>query len=136
MGRQMYLARLGLGRGAFEEPVTDEKGNFVLSANAHDLDNTDHYIQQWDARGHPQNHQSEARARDLRRAKNQVLETLGVVRYKHRQLQHTRPQLGTLEKTDALTEENLVGRRVYLAAMFASTSLVWWTISLRHRVQV
>ena len=136
MGRQAYLTRLALGRGAFLPPELDENGNFILGPHAHDLDNKDHYVQTWDNRGHPQNKESEVLAREFRRAKNEALETMGVVKRKHEESKTAWQRRSDKEKRQLVIRENEAGAVLSILSTAALPLTTWWVSSLRNRVQV
>ena len=136
MGRQAYLIRLALGRGAFLPPELDENGNFILGPHAHDLDNKDHYVQKWDYRGHPKNKESEMLAREFRRAKNEALETMGVVKRKHEESKTAWQRRSDKEKRQLVIREDEAGAVLSLLSAAALPLTTWWVSSLRNRIQV
>ncbi|KAF1824578.1 uncharacterized protein K489DRAFT_306454, partial [Dissoconium aciculare CBS 342.82] len=93
MGRLAHLARLALGRSAFEDLANDQEVN---GANALDDENQ----QQYDAKGRPLNPRSLELDAELRHAQNEILAIVGVVEKKdkiirdgeesHRLMRHTR----------------------------------------------
>lgn len=93
----------------------------------------DGYVQQYDDRGHPVFPASKALARDLRRAKNDVLSTMGVV------VSGEAGRSSTLKDKKAfniITSENDYGLAIvaldHAIYFFGS----WWIESLRRRIQV
>ncbi|KAF3481651.1 uncharacterized protein GIQ15_04410 [Arthroderma uncinatum] len=80
MGRRAYLNSLALGRSPYEAPELTVNGEAVPQPNQHLANtNADGYVQEYDARGHPINRRSKAEAKQLRKAKNDVLSTMGIV---------------------------------------------------------
>jgi hypothetical protein len=124
------------GRSPFEAPELTESGEFILGAHAHDLDNQeDGYVQQFDDKGHPENRAAKAAAKEFRRAKNDVLETIGVVVKKEKQ-ESKRRQSTEEKKVAALIRENSYGPWLKLADSGITLLSLWWLISLRSRFQV
>ena len=122
------------GRSPYEAPVLSETGDFILGPYAHEFDNTDiGYIQQFNERGHPEFLASRAAARELRRAKNDVLSTVGVV---YKKTKPTRSKKNEGEMIKLATAENETG--FFLSGMDNVLMLcsLWWLCSLRMRVQV
>jgi hypothetical protein len=122
------------GRSPYEAPVLSDSGDFILGPYAHEFDNADVYTQQYNERGHPEFRASRAAARELRRAKNDVFSTVGVVYKKTKS--HSRPTKDEGEVVKMLRSENEVG--FILSSMdnhFMFCSL-WWLFSLGMRVQV
>lgn len=133
MGRQAYITRLALGRSPYEAPILTESGDFILGQYAHEFDNTDGYTQQYNERGHPQSRASRAAARELRRAKNDVLSTVGVV-YKKATPTHSQESDDLLVRTVNL--ENKAGFTLFRINNFLTFCSLWWLSSLRRRVMV
>lgn len=136
MGRQLYLVRLAFGRGAFAEPELDENGNFVIGPRAYELDNADHYEQQWDRRGHPQNKRSKVLAREFRHAKNETLETVGLAVRKNALSRSAWQKKSESQRRKVVIEENELGAGVLGWAYTVYWASTWWIKSLRNRVQV
>ena len=138
MGRQAYLNRLAFGRGAFQEPMLDDDSNFVINPRAHDIDDSDHYVQEWDPRGHPRNERSKQLAKDFRRAKNEALEVAGIVRRKRTQTETKAETEWTerLERTSLLSSEFQAGETLSVLATAMAFGITWWTSCLRDRIQV
>jgi hypothetical protein len=91
------------------------------------------YVQQYDERGHPTFPRSKALARDLRRAKNDVLSTMGVV------VSGETGRPGTSrdrKRVKTITAENDYG--LLLVALDHITDFFgsWGVVSLLSRVQV
>lgn len=93
----------------------------------------DGYVQQYDERGHPVNVESKALGRDLRRAKNDILSTMGiVVSGKDGNAVVSNEQ----HNVDLITAENDYG--LIMATLDQILVFVgsWWTTSLAGRIQV
>ena len=124
------------GRSPFEEPELTDSGDFILGSHAHDLDNqADGYVQQFDEKGHPENKAAKAAAKEFRHAKNEALETIGVVTKKNKR--ESRQRIRTEKQNVAtLVRENLYGP--WLKAVEPGFTLLslWWLMSLRSRFQV
>jgi hypothetical protein len=121
------------GRSPYEAPVLSGSGEFILGPYAHEFDNTDGYTQLYNERGHPEFRASRAAARDLRRAKNDVLSTVGVV-YKTAKPTRSRKNDGRLIKM--VHSENEVGFILSGLDNLLMFCTLWWLFSLRMRVQV
>jgi hypothetical protein len=105
----------------------------ILGQHAHDLDNSDWYTQQYNERGHPEFRASRAAARELRRAKNDVLSTVGVVYKKSKPHRSRRTESEAVKIADL---ENDVGFVLSSIDGFAMFCTVWWVVSLSRRIQV
>jgi hypothetical protein len=113
--------------------VLSESGEFILGPYAHEFDNTDGYVQQYNERGHPEFRASRVAARELRRAKNDVLSTVGVL---YKTTNTNRSKKNERELVKLVKSENEAGfflSSIDNLAMFCS---LWWLFSLRMRVQV
>ncbi|KKK17666.1 hypothetical protein AOCH_002488 [Aspergillus ochraceoroseus] len=82
MGRRAYLNRLALGRSPYEAP--EHTSSSLADATPPTVRRTsalhaDGYVQHYDERGHPVNTESKNFGRELRRAKNDILSTMGIV---------------------------------------------------------
>ncbi|EEQ88622.2 hypothetical protein RJZ56_000362 [Blastomyces dermatitidis] len=132
MGRQPYMNLLALGRSPYEAPETPPQGYVAAEPRAEDSINADGYVQEYDARGHPINPDSKALARQLRRAKNDILSTMGIV------VSGEDGSLGISkerQRMNLLSSENDYGlamATVDQVVMFFSS---WWTTSLAARIQ-
>ncbi|ERF68996.1 hypothetical protein EPUS_06683 [Endocarpon pusillum Z07020] len=131
MGRQAYITRLALGRSPYEAPVLSESGEYILGPYAHEFENTDNYTQQYDERGHPENRESRVAARDLRRAKNDVLSTVGVV-YKKAEPRNPKNDGELLRTVQSENEAGFLLSSMDNLFMFCA---LWWLFSLRMRVE-
>ncbi|KAL2370040.1 hypothetical protein RJZ57_005524 [Blastomyces gilchristii] len=132
MGRQPYMNLLALGRSPYEAPETPPQGYVAAEPRAEDSINADGYVQEYDARGHPINPDSKALARQLRRAKNDILSTMGIV------VSGEDGSLGISkerQRMNLLSSENDYGlamATIDQVVMFFSS---WWTTSLAARIQ-
>ncbi|KUL86085.1 hypothetical protein ZTR_07724 [Talaromyces verruculosus] len=127
MGRQPYIVRLALGRSPYEPPDPSESQQQTSHSRS-----TDGYVQQYDERGHPIFPESKALARELRRAKNDVLSTMGVV------VSGEAGRTGNMKDKksfNAVTAENDYGLVIvafdHAVHFFGS----WWVGSLSRRIQ-
>lgn len=92
----------------------------------------DGYVQHYDERGHPINPQSKSFGRELRRAKNDILSTMGIVVSEDGNVSGPSEQ----QKLDIIAAENdygLVMATLDQVSIFLGS---WWTSSLLGRVQV
>lgn len=124
------------GRSPFDGPELDESGEFILGEHAHEFDNPDGYVQGFNERGHPENRASRAAARELRRAKNDVLSTVGVVVSKNDLGKPILRKKTEKQKVDNIVRENEYGLALAaldLGLMFGS---LWWLMIVRRRIQV
>lgn len=137
MGREAYLNRVVLGRSAFEAPLRDDEGNFILGGQAR-LHDDPSYEQQWDERGHPHNPESERRARKFRQAQNEVLQACGVIVRKdaaknERRRQRELPRYTQLADVE---EENNTGFLFKGIDRISGIISSWWLHNLRKRLMV
>lgn len=123
------------GRSPFEPPLRDENGQFILSAHAQD-NNSGDYVQLFDEGGHPENPVSNAAARRLRRAQNDVLETVGVVVRKEKMKQDPWQKVANKQKMNLLEEENISGTLFRYLDRLTLAGCSWWLVSLRRRLTV
>ncbi|GFN12913.1 uncharacterized protein AtWU_02711 [Aspergillus tubingensis] len=134
MGRRAYLNRLALGRSPYEAPERPASsavnpGN-VTQRTVSGL-HADGYVQHYDERGHPINPQSKSFGRELRRAKNDILSTMGIVVSEDGNVSGPSEQ----QKLDIIAAENdygLVMATLDQVSIFLGS---WWTSSLLGRVQ-
>ncbi|KAE8394587.1 hypothetical protein BDV23DRAFT_196121 [Aspergillus alliaceus] len=134
MGRQAYLNRLALGRSPYEAPEQPEspavdRGN--LTQQRVPPLYADEYVQQYDERGHPINPESKSFGRELRRAKNDILSTMGIVVSED----GNASGLSEQQKIDIIAAENdygLVMATLDQVSVFLGS---WWTSSLMGRIQ-
>ncbi|OJD25113.1 hypothetical protein ACJ73_03525 [Blastomyces percursus] len=132
MGRQPYMNLLALGRSPYEAPEAPPQGYVAAESRAEDSINADGYVQEYDARGHPINLDSKALARQLRRAKNDILSTMGIV---------VSGEDGTLgiskdrQRMNVLSSENDYGLAVATVDQVVMFFSSWWTTSLAARIQ-
>ncbi|KAK5371087.1 hypothetical protein LTR20_007306 [Exophiala xenobiotica] len=133
MGRQAHLARLALGRSPFDPPLQDENGDLIQGPNVQH-DTARNYVQQFDARGHPQNLASEASRRRLRRAQNEVLSTVGVVVRKARAERSTWQSMSEEQKHLLLLDENIAGANFGIVESVVEKLSTRWLSTLRRRI--
>lgn len=90
-------------------------------------------MQQYDARGHPVNPQSKVLGRELRRAKNDILSTMGVVvSGEDRHAGASNEQ----QKIEEIATENDFGLIITTLDQLSVLFGTWWTASLAERIQV
>ncbi|WEW61285.1 hypothetical protein PRK78_006775 [Emydomyces testavorans] len=131
MGRRGYMTMIALGRSPYDapEPVPEQ---YVPMRNPLYSTNADGYIQQYDDRGHPTNPESKALAKQLRRAKNDILSTMGIV------VSGEDGKSGSAkdrEKAELLTTENAYGIIIATIDQIAMFTTSWWASSLTARLQ-
>jgi len=120
------------GRSPYEPPevaAVDPSSPVRRVSHIH----SDHYMQQYDARGHPVNPESKVLGRELRRAKNDILSTMGVVvsgddRNANSSDEH--------EKINQITAENDFGLVITTLDQLFVFLGTWWSSSLTGRIQV
>ncbi|KAK4867549.1 hypothetical protein LT330_001059 [Penicillium expansum] len=131
MGRQAYLNRLALGRSPYEAPdnaAVDPSTPVRRISNVH----ADNYMQQYDSRGHPVNPESRTLGKELRRAKNDILSTMGiVVSGEDRNSSITNEQ----QKINQIASENDFGLVITTLDQLFIFFGTWWTSSVTGRVQ-
>ncbi|KAJ5320259.1 hypothetical protein N7508_000542 [Penicillium antarcticum] len=131
MGRQAYLNRLALGRSPYEAPDTaavDPSNPVRRVSSVH----ADSYMQQYDARGHPVNPESRSLGREFRRAKNDILSTMGiVVSGEDRNTSIPNEQ----QKINQIASENDFGLVITTLDQLFVFFGTWWTLSFTGRVQ-
>lgn len=93
----------------------------------------DNYVQQYDARGHPVNLESKTLGRGLRRAKNDILSTMGVVVSGEDRNAGSPNQQQKINQIAAENDFGLVITTLDQLFVFFGT---WWTSSLTGRIQV
>ncbi|KAH1523406.1 hypothetical protein KXX29_007900 [Aspergillus fumigatus] len=134
MGRQAYRNRLALGRSPYEPPEPPVGAAADASGRVHRRTSAIHadgYVQHYDERGHPINPDSKNFGRELRRAKNDILSTMGIVVSDDRNASAPNEQ----QKIDTIAAENdygLIMATFDQVAVFLSS---WWTSSLTGRIQ-
>jgi hypothetical protein len=120
------------GRSPYEPPETaavDPSNPVRRVSNVH----SDSYMQQYDARGHPVNPESKALGRELRRAKNDILSTMGVVvSGEDRNASSSKEQ----EKINQIATENDFGLVITTIDQLCVFLGTWWSSSLTGRIQV
>ena len=95
--------------------------------------NADGYIQQFDERGHPINPTSKSSGKELRRAKNDVLSTMGIVVSGE---DGSGPTSKERQKANLLIAENDYGLIMATLDQVMTFLTSWWSISLGCRIQV
>jgi hypothetical protein len=135
MGRLGPLNSLAFGRSPFQAPELDDNGDFILGPHAHDLDNKDFYVQQFDERGHPKNDASKATIRAMQHAQNAVLETVGVVVRREEASKSAWQRQSKKRKLQDILDENSQGFVLREIGPFMLQLSMWWAISLRRRIQ-
>lgn len=124
MGRQASAVVCALGRSPYERPNPTEAQEYVTRQAAWVREHSGLYIQLYDERGHPQNPTIKSSSKQMRKAQNDVLYSVGVVGKNENR-----------KRLNDVTEENGNG---LLAAAFDSVSTVLsacWIDSLRVRYQ-
>lgn len=90
-------------------------------------------MQQYDSRGHPVNPESKVLGRELRKAKNDILSTMGiVVSGEDRKASSSNEQ----QRINQITAENDFGLVITTADQLFVFFGSWWTTSLIGRIQV
>jgi hypothetical protein len=92
----------------------------------------DGYVQHYDERGHPVNPESKSFGRELRRAKNDILSTMGIVVSEEGNAAGPSEQ----QKIERITAENDYGLIMATLDQISVFLGTWWTSSLTHRIQV
>jgi hypothetical protein len=91
----------------------------------------DEYVQHYDERGHPVNPESKSFGKELRRAKNDILSTMGIVVSEDANRGRNEQQ-----KIDAIVAENDYGLIMVTLDQISVFLGSWWTTSLTGRIQV
>ena len=120
------------GRSPYEPPETaavDTSSPVRRVSNIH----ADNYMQQYDARGHPVNIESKTLGKELRRAKNDILSTMGIVVSGE---DHKARTSSEQQKIDQIASENDLGLVITTLDQFFVFLGTWWTSSLTGRIQV
>ncbi|CEL02691.1 hypothetical protein ASPCAL03856 [Aspergillus calidoustus] len=133
MGRRAYLNRLALGRSPYEAPETPSgsstDGPTSTTRRISPL-HADEYVQHYDERGHPVNPESKSFGKELRRAKNDILSTMGIVVSEDANRGRNEQQ-----KIDAIVAENDYGLIMVTLDQISVFLGSWWTTSLTGRIQ-
>ncbi|KAL4949327.1 hypothetical protein BDW69DRAFT_174678 [Aspergillus filifer] len=133
MGRRAYLNRLALGRSPYEAPegsTGDSRDQRRPTQQRISPLYADEYVQHYDERGHPVNPESKTFGRELRRAKNDILSTMGIV-----VSEDANRGRNQQEKIDAIVTENDLGLAMVTLDQFSVFLGSWWTTSLTGRIQ-
>ncbi|KAI5301845.1 hypothetical protein KEM56_001295 [Ascosphaera pollenicola] len=134
MGRRNYLNMLALGRSPYElpEPVSDvllSTSGLLSSSQSHESP----CVQEYDSRGRPTNARSKAREKHLRRAKNDILSTMGIV-VNSRNADADASMTLRIKKALLLTE-NEAGFVVDILSDLATAILTWRICAYDRRLQ-
>ncbi|KAL4798914.1 hypothetical protein BDV19DRAFT_402188 [Aspergillus venezuelensis] len=133
MGRRAYLNRLALGRSPYEAPegsTGNSRDQRRPTQQRISPLHADGYVQHYDERGHPVNPESKTFGRELRRAKNDILSTMGIV-----VSEDANRGRNQQEKIDAIVTENDLGLAMVTLDQFSVFLGSWWTTSLTGRIQ-
>ncbi|KAI9367904.1 hypothetical protein BJX61DRAFT_262518 [Aspergillus egyptiacus] len=133
MGRRAYLNRLALGRSPYEAPelpAGSSAGQQHSTVRRISPVHADGYVQHYDERGHPVNPESKSFGRELRRAKNDILSTMGIVVSEDANRGRNEQQ-----KIDAIVAENDYGLVMVTIDQISVFLGSWWTTSLTGRIQ-
>ncbi|KAJ5281598.1 hypothetical protein N7478_006970 [Penicillium angulare] len=118
------------GRSPYEPPETgtvDPSQPVRRVSHIH----SDSYMQQYDARGHPVNPESKTLGRNLRRAKNDILSTMGIVVSGEDRNTNTSNEQQKIDQIAAENDFGLVITTLDQLFVFFST---WWSSSLTGRI--
>ncbi|TQB72828.1 hypothetical protein MPDQ_006390 [Monascus purpureus] len=132
MGRQAYINRLALGRSPYEAPESSVPDLSTSARRRAASLCADGYVQHYDERGHPINPESKQFGRELRRAKNDILSTMGVV---------VSGEDGNSGISNEQRKINLIAAENDYGLFVATLDQIlvfigsWWTSSLAGRVQ-
>ncbi|KAL1958763.1 hypothetical protein VTO42DRAFT_3882 [Malbranchea cinnamomea] len=128
MGRRAYMNLLALGRSPYEAPEETQEDRVRPQRQLHG----DGYIQQYDARGHPINPSSKALAKQLRRAKNDILSTMGIIVSGEDGALGSRKER---QKFKVIADENDYGLVMATLDQVVMFVYPWWAASLGARIQ-
>ena len=120
------------GRSPYEPPelaTVDPSGPVRRVSVVH----ADNYMQQYDARGHPVNPESKNLGRELRRAKNDILSTMGIVVSGEDRNASTSNEQQEINQIAAENDFGLVITTLDQLFVFFGT---WWSSSLTGRILV
>lgn len=123
------------GRSAFQAPLRDENDEILIGTYSRTIDDPS-YRQQWNERGHPQNLESEQRAKQLRKAQNDVLQACGFIVRKDAERRKEAPNVPWDQKYELVKKENTVGFMFKSLDRLGGMLSSWWAISLRRRIMV
>ena len=93
------------------------------------------HVQQYDGRGYPCNPVAQTRASQLRRAQNDVLAAVGVVKRKDDKEREERSSAAKA-KSDRLNLEDTVGASIDVSVLGLLICSTWWLESFRLRFMV
>ncbi|KAJ5342562.1 hypothetical protein N7541_011686 [Penicillium brevicompactum] len=120
-----------MGRSPYEVPdneTVDPSAPVRRVSEVH----ADNYMQEYDARGHPVNTESRTMGKALRRAKNDILSTMGIVVSREDRNAGTPNEQQKLNQIASENDFGLVITTLDQLFIFFGT---WWTSSLTGRVQ-
>ncbi|KAI9781391.1 MAG: hypothetical protein M1839_005985 [Geoglossum umbratile] len=148
MGRQQYIARLALGRSAYEPPEPEDDAESLRRLEAAlarssgspepSSASPEQYVQQFDSSGRPINHASRTAVREMVRAQNDVLATVGVcygIATGDKGSAHNRAK-SERDRLESVMRENEVGLFIGAADLGVLFLANWWLDGIRHRIQV
>lgn len=133
--KTFLLLILRQGRSAFEPPLRDENGDFILGPYVHQSNRLS-YAQKWDDRGHPFNPESKASAKRLRKAQNEVLQACGVIVHNDTRVKSDLDNLRPETAVEIITEENKIGVLLKGIDRISALMMTWGIASLRRRIMV
>jgi hypothetical protein len=116
------------GRSPYEPPEPALDGHGASASATH----ADGYTQEYDERGHPVNPSAKALARQLRKAKNDILSTMGIVVSGEDAAGSRREQ----QKSKLIAEENDYGLAMATIDQVVMFVCPWWITSFASRIQV
>lgn len=96
------------------------------------LVNADGYLQEYDTRGHPVNPNSKSLSKQLRKAKNDILSTMGIVVSGEDEAGSLREQ----QTSKLITDENDYGLAMTTLDQVVMFVCPWWITALAARIQV
>ncbi|ODM24294.1 hypothetical protein SI65_01998 [Aspergillus cristatus] len=133
MGRQAYLNRLALGRSPYEPPEhAPSPPNESTAGQRESSIHADGYVQRYDDRGHPVNPESKALGKELRKAKNDILSTMGIVVSGEDGGDGAPNEQQKINMIAAENDYGLVMATLDQVSVFLGS---WWTSSLTGRIQ-
>lgn len=123
------------GRSPYEHPEASSASSVDPSGPVRRVSNihADSYMQQYDSRGHPVNPESKALGRELRRAKNDILSTMGIVVSGEDRNSNSPEDQETITQIAAENDFGLVITTLDQLLVFFGT---WWSSSFTGRIHV
>ena len=141
----VQLTNLAQGRSAYEPPEPEddiESLRRLEAAQARSLAQSstgpEQYVQQFDPSGRPINPASRIAVRDMIRAQNDVLATVGVcygIAAGDKASAHNRAK-SERDRLESVMRENEVGLFIGAADLGVLFLANWWLDGIRHRIQV